>query len=295
MRKKELGSVADRIKDTTSAVRSSARRLTSVGTRAAEQGSDRIRTTASGLAAGAIETAKSLPDYARNLDWNTLDPTPYLHAGTRGIGRGTEEARLVWESIPEHLRALGPDAVKARLDGFHWSHIIPHSQGGGSEAANGVFEQASLNWSRGAVPMTPDEITAAESVLSAQAFQATLEEAASRVVTGAACGAAISLVLAILEYSLAYQRGAIAQREMYRRIGRDVARSTAVAATIPAIVTPLVLKFPILIPIAMPLLVLLAAAGLCVVGGKIYRLGKGWHELRQDRMPDRGRDGSVSA
>lgn len=79
----------------------------------------------------------------------------------------------------------------------------------------------------------------------------------------------------------------ITQKEMYRRIGRDVARSTAIAAAVPAIVVPLILAFPTLLPLAMPLLVMLAAAGVCIVGGKVYRLGKGWrHELRKEKLQD---------
>ena len=51
----------------------------------------------------------------------------------------------MWESIPERLRALGPEEVGKRLEGFDWSHIRPHSQGGSNEASNGIFELASLN------------------------------------------------------------------------------------------------------------------------------------------------------
>lgn len=60
----------------------------------------------------------------------------------------------MWESIPERLRAIGPEEVGRRLEDFDWSHIRPHSQGGGNEASNGIFEFASLNRSRGAEQMT---------------------------------------------------------------------------------------------------------------------------------------------
>jgi len=46
--------------------------------------------------------------------------------------------------------------------------------------------------------MTPAEIGTAKLILSEQAFRAALEDVVSRVVVGAACGAAVSLVIAAL-------------------------------------------------------------------------------------------------
>ena len=140
-----------------------------------------VRSGASGVAAGFSTAHGALAGFAENLDWSTIDPTQYLYAGTRGVSRGLEEARLVWESIPERLRALGPEEVGKRLEGFDWSHIRPHSQGGSNEASNGIFELASLNRSRGAERMSAAEVQAAQQVLSEQAFRAALAEAAFQV------------------------------------------------------------------------------------------------------------------
>ncbi len=284
------GTVADRIGqaaaavgsaagDAATAVRSGAGRLAASGGMAAERGGAIVRSGATGIAAGSAVMADALTGFARNLDWSSVDPTQYLYAGTRGVGRGLEEARLVWESIPEQLRALGQGEMETRLDGFDWSHIVPHSKGGGHEAANGIFEMAELNRSRGAEQMTLAEIEAAGRVLSEQAFRAALDEVASRVAVGAACGAAVALVIAVLEHGLEHQRGEITRDEMYRRIFRDVTKSAAVAAAVSGIVTSVALAFPALIPLATPLLTVLAAVAICLVGGKVYRLGRGWYEL----------------
>ena len=89
-----------------------------------------VRSGASGVAAGFSTAHGALAGFAENLDWSTIDPTQYLYAGTRGVSRGLEEARLVWESIPERLRALGPEEVGKRLEGFRLEpHPSPQSGG----------------------------------------------------------------------------------------------------------------------------------------------------------------------
>ena len=256
--------------------------LAAAGTVAAEKGSTLVRSGASGVAAGFGVANEALSGFARNLDWSTVDPTEYLYAGTRSVSRGLEEARLVWESIPEQLRALGPEEVAKRLDGFDWSHIVPYSKGGGNEAANGIFELAGLNRSRGPEQMTGAEIEAAAKVLSETAFAAALEEVASQVLTGAVVGAAVSCVVSCLEVGLECQRREITRDQMYRRIGHAVAKSASVGAAVSGVVAIVALTFPTLIPLAAPLMLPLAVLGFYAVGGKVVRLGKGWYELCQD-------------
>ena len=251
-----------------------------------------VRSGASGIAAGFGTAHGALASFAENLDWSTIDPAKYLYAGTRGISlaRGLADARLVWESIPERLRALGPEEVANRLEGFDWSHIRPYSQGGGNEASNGIFERASLNRSRGAERMTAAEVQAARHVLSEQAFQAALVETASQVFTGAVAAAAVACVLSALEHGLKYRRREITRDEMYRRIGGAVARSAAVGGAVAGVMAVVALAFPALIPLAAPLMMPLAVLGLCAVGGKVVRLGKEWYEFSQGlhirQLPD---------
>ena len=248
---------------------------------AADKASDLVRSSASGIAAGFGVAHEALAGFSGHLDWSTIDPSRYLYAGTRGVSRGMEEARLVWESSPERLRALGPEEVSKRLDGFDWSHVVPYSQGGGNEASNGVFELARLNRSRGAEQMTGIEVQAAQQVLSEQAFQAALVETASQAFTGAVAGAAVACVLACLEHGLEYQRGDITRDEMFERMGRAVAKSASAGAAVSGVMAIVALAFPELIPLAAPLMIPLAVLGFCAVGGKVVRLGKGWHELLQ--------------
>ena len=241
-----------------------------------------MRSGASGAAAGFAVAHETLAGYAGSLDWSNIVPTEYVTkfvtAGTRGFDRSLEEARLVWETIPESLRALGPEEVAKRLDGFDWSHIVPHSKGGGNEAANGIFELASVNRKRGATEMTAQELEAAQDVLSQTAFQAALEEAASQLFAGAMVAAAISCVLSSLEAGLEYQRGELAKDEMYQRGGHAVAKSAGVGAAVSGLMAVVALAFPLAAPVMAPLAIL----GFCAVGGKVVRLGKGWYELYRD-------------
>ena len=242
---------------------------------AAEKGGALFHSGASGVAAGFGVASNTMAGFAENLDWTTIDPTKYLYAGTRGISRGFEEAQLVWESIPAQLRALGPEEVAKKLDGFDWSHIVPRSEEGSDGAANGIFELASLNRSRGAEQMTAAEVQAAAEVLSQTAFRAAVQHVASKALAGAVAGAAVACVLACLEESLAYQRGEITTNEMYARIGRAVAKASALGAAVSGLMAAVALAFPALIPLVAPLMLPLAVLGLCAVGGKFVCLGKG--------------------
>ncbi len=245
--------------------------------------------SATGFSAAVAEFAvasESLAKFAENLDWGTIDPSKFVYAGTRGAGRTLEEARLVWESIPERLRALGPEEVEKQLDGFDWSHIIPFGKGGGNEAANGIFELAELNQNRGAEPMTAAELDAASKVLLEKAFESALQEAAVNVLAGAGVGAAVACVISCLEFGLDYQRGVVTREELYRNIRREVARSAVVGGSVAGILTTVALTFPALIPVAAPLVMPLMVLGLCAVGCKVVRLGKGWYGFIRDRSED---------
>ena len=249
---------------------------------AAAKARDLLLAAASGAAGGFGTLHVALADFATNLDWRML-PTEYAAkfaaAGTQGIDRTLAEARLVWETIPEQLRALGPEEVAKRLEGFDWSHIVPHSEGGSNAAWNGIFERAGLNRARGAEDMTAAEIKAAEQVLTGQAFQASVAEVAGQVLSGAAVAAAVACVLACLEHGLAYQRGEIDLDEMRRRVARAVVLAAAVGAAVAGIMTVVALAFPAVIPVAGPLMLPLAVLGLCATGGKVVQLGMGWYEV----------------
>lgn len=244
-----------------------------------------VLAAAAGTAGGFAAAHHALGEFAANLDWSSL-PAEYAGkfaaAGTRGIERTLAEARLVWETIPEPLRASGPEEVARRLEGFDWSHIVPYSEGGSGAAWNGIFERAADNRARGAEQMTAAEINAAEQALLGQAFQAALAEVAGQMLAGAAAAAAVACVMACLEDGLAYQRGEFGRDEMCRRIARKVAQAAGVGAAVSGIMTVVALTFPAVIPVAAPLMLPLALLGLCAMGGKVVRLGKGWYEVLRD-------------
>ena len=241
------------------------------------------------IAAGLCVAGDSLTRFANSLDWNTIDPTPYLSAGARGVNRGLDEARLVWESIPAQLRLLRQDEVEERLSGFDWSHMVLHSAEGGNEAGNGIFGIAALDRGRGAERLTAAEIAEAASVLQDTAFVAALEDVASKLVFGAALGAAVSGVVRGLEFGLEYHRGEITREEMIRMLIREAVKSAAISAAIAGVMHAVALAFPALIPVAAPMLWLLAALGLCVVGCRMAHLAKEWHALHRGSGSGRSR------
>ena len=232
-----------------------------------------------GGTAGVAVGQNVLSDFAANMNWTNVDPTKYLHAGTHGITRGMDEAHRVWLTIPAPMRAKGPDAVAKHLAGFDWSHIVPFSAGGTSDASNGIFETARLNRARGARVMTAKEIRAAQQVLNGKAFSAALSATASRMFAGAVAGAAYGCVLATMEHGLEWQRGRIDRDEMLRRIARETGKSAGAGAAASGLMVAVALAFPSLIPLAAHLAFPLAVMGFYATGHKVVRSGVGWYEV----------------
>lgn len=235
-----------------------------------------------GSTAGVAVGHDALSNFVANLNWANADPTKYLYAGTHGVSRGMEEAHRVWQTIPETLRATGPDAVAKHLAGLDWSHIVPFSAGGSNDASNGIFESAGLNRSRGAHAMTRNEIRVAQQVLQGKAFSAALSAAASRMFTGAVVAAAAGCVRAVLEHGLERQRGRIDRDEMFRRIARETGKSAGSGAAVSGLMVAVALAFPPLIPLAAHLMLPLAVMGFCATGHKVVRIGVGWYEVLRE-------------
>ena len=226
-----------------------------------------------------------LSRFELNLDWTSVNPTKYLYAGTRGESRGLVEAQRAWETIPEQIRAAGPEATAKYLEGKDWSHIQAYSEGGSHSASNGLFEDASLNRARGSERMTPGELEAAERVLQQNAFHATLLETARCAMEGALTAAAIAGVMAVLEYGLQYQRGEIEEDELYRAIGKTVLAAGISGAAISGLVVAMAMVFPATIPVVATLAVPLMIIGFSVLGVRLARVGKGWYEVYLSEQP----------
>ena len=226
-----------------------------------------------------------LSRFSQNLDWANADPRKYLFAGTRGTSRGLVEAQKVWETIPEQIRAAGPEATAKYLEGKDWSHIRAYSEGGSNLASNGVFENATLNRARGAAQMTRAELEAAERVLQRNAFHATLLETATSAMEGALTAAAIAGVMAVLEYGLQYQRGDISEGELYQAIGKTVLVAGISGAAISSLVVAMAMAFPATIPVVTALAVPLMVIGFSVLGVRLVKVGKGWYKVYLSEQP----------
>ena len=226
-----------------------------------------------------------LSRFAGNLDWATLDPTKYLYAGGHGASRSVVEAQRVWETIPEQIRAAGPETTAKYLDGKDWSHIRAYSKGGSNLGSNGIFEDASINRARGSARMTQAELEAAEQVLQYNAFHATLLETASSALEGALTAAAISGVVAVFEYGLQFQRGEISESELYRAIGKTVQAAGISGAAVSGLVVAMGMAFPATIPVVSALSVPLMVIGFSVLGVRLVRVGKDWYEVYLSEQP----------
>ncbi|XZN98615.1 MAG: hypothetical protein ACM65K_10235 [Microcoleus sp.] len=156
------------------------------------------------VSAGAIATQEAFK-IAHNIRFENL-PTnlqfKFARAGVRDGMRNVQEAAKVFESIPAQIRAQGPEAIRNFCQDKDWSHIKAHVNGGGSEAANGVFEHFWVNRARGGADMTAAELAVAKQVLADAAFKAAVAEIVGVAIKGAIAAAVIELVFSILENSL---------------------------------------------------------------------------------------------
>ena len=267
------------------------------------------RSVRGAAAAGSDAASRALPaaavgwlaaaEYAKGLDWSSLPPSMVAKltaAGTRGEGRSLSDAVDVWRTLPESLRALGPDRTSDAIDGMDWSHITARSRGGSDDASNGVFELASLNRSRGAETMSHSELDAARSALDSAAFQASAADVVAKSAKGAAVAAATALIVASLEHGLQYRLGEIDRDEMLRRVASEVGRSAAAGAAASGALAAVALAFPAVIPAAVPALAALSVIGALAMSVRIGSAAKGWweHLSGEWRAAAQGAPGNLS-
>ena len=110
--------------------------------------------------------------------------------------------------------------------------------------ANGLWETASLNRARGGERMTTAEIEAARPLAGSEAFQAAVGEMANAALTGGLATAAVSVVLAVTEEALRFQRGEIDEAGMWRVIGTRIAKAGVASAAVAGLVTTVAMAFP---------------------------------------------------
>ena len=209
------------------------------------------------VSAGAIATQEAFK-IAHNIRFENL-PTnlqlKFARAGMRDGMRNVQEAAKVFESIPAQIRAQGPEAIRNFCQDKDWSHIQARVNGGGSEAANGVFEHFWVNRARGGADMTAAELAVAKQVLADAAFKAAVAEIVGAAMKGAIAAAVIELVFSILENSLLCVEGKITQSELVEQ----VATATAKAGIAGGIITGILLTICMIFP---PIAALLGAAAM---------------------------------
>lgn len=230
----------------------------------------------SGLAALWV-AGVTLNAFAHNLNFANM-PTHMIRYFQRAGGewRTLYEARGVWETIPEQIRAGGQQEVTRFLSNRDWSHKIPRSweDSRSARASNGIFENYILNRRRGAQPMRPDEIAAARAVIRSEMMYAVIRMTFGAMAKGALLGIVIGGTLVCLECGLQYAEGKMSWQQLVVNVIRASAVAGAFSFMIVGAVIGFSLIFPSLIPIMAGVFFVLQIAGLVFLAQHLVKLGK---------------------
>lgn len=227
-----------------------------------------------------------LNQFARNLRFENVEPSLrryFQNAGAPRQRRTFAQAQTVWETIPPSIRAQGDEEVRRFLRGRDWSHVIAKANGGDDTTRNGIFERALTNRARGARDMTPQELRAARNALRAVAVRTALAGAAKLSLVGAVAGAAVAVVLTLLEYGLQLKQGQMTRIEFYQAVTEATVREGSRSFVIAGLVLGLTSLIPALLPVMAAVAIPLAALGFVTLGYRFYALGQEWWaELERD-------------
>lgn len=227
-----------------------------------------------------------LNQFARNLRFENVEPSLrryFQNAGAPRQRRTFAQAQTVWETIPPSIRAQGDGEVRRFLRGRDWSHVIAKANGGDDATRNGIFEHWLTNRARGARNMTPQELRAARNALRAVAVRTALASTAKISLVGAVAGAAVAVVLTLLEYGLQLKQGQITRIEFYQAVTEATIQEGSRAFVIAGLVLGLTLLIPELLPVMAVAAIPLAAIGFVTLGYRFYDLGQEWwEELERD-------------
>ena len=212
---------------------------------------DRFRLPApagAGFGVGLLPATRRASSYARalavGLDGGGPTIRRFYRAGLRSGRRTRVEARAVYDSLPARLRMLGPREAVRNLQGFDWSHRVPHTEGGTGTADNGIFERAACNRKRGAVPMTTIEVESASRDLARVGVAALLRSLGRAGAAAAASAAVVESVFSTVDHGTRYRRGEITARQAAGSVARDTASAAAGAALATAAVVGTCVVFP---------------------------------------------------
>ncbi len=166
-------------------------------------------------------------------------------AGLRpGQTRSYQEAKQIYEMMPENVRRGGIDAVQDYKQQHDWSHKRAHADGGPSHPSNGDWEYYKSNRARGSRQMTEAE---ANDIGKAKA-EINFQEGSKIVVSQAAKAGAIAFGMEVafsgLENFLAVQNGEKTVERALEDTLANSSRAAVVAATVVGSVSALTLVFP---------------------------------------------------
>lgn len=164
-----------------------------------------------------LKNLKGIPTATSQL--KSPSPIPFEHlprelqrsikrAGLRdGETRSWQEAKQMYEMIPENVRRQGIEAIDHYKRNHDWSHKKAYSRGGSNSPNNGDWEQPSINRGRGSRNTTKAE---SKSIAEAKAkinFQSGANLVLTQAITAGGIAFGIELAFNGLESFLAVQRG----------------------------------------------------------------------------------------
>ena len=115
-----------------------------------------VYTSTAGIVINVEDIERHIPD---PLDFESLSSSirsKFHLAGTHGAYRnGEEAAEVFYRDTPEPIIRSGSEVLlKSFLDGKHYSHIVPHSEGGSYDTQNMIWTPANENLRQGDTPLT---------------------------------------------------------------------------------------------------------------------------------------------
>ncbi len=216
--------------------------------------------TGSAAFAGSV-----LDDFRRNQSWDNLPvelKRKYHLAGAEW--KGVAQARMLYEQVPQAVRAGGPSDVWKFHEGKDWSHIVPRSMGG--DVTQGVWWDSGENRSLGGSPMRPAQIADAERVLAHANVMASLRNTLTASVKGGMASAALMMIEPLLEDGLAYAEGDLSQDQLYERVASQAVRAGGSAFVLGGAITGVALLFPVVLTVVAPVSQVLFWMGLGALG-----------------------------
>jgi hypothetical protein len=162
----------------------------------------------------------------------------------RGETRSWQEARQMYEKMPENIRRRGIKVVDQYKRSHDWSHKKAHVNGGSNKPGNGDWEAPKPNRARRGRNVAHAENQAIVKAKASSNFQAGTRMLLNQAAMAGGIAFGIELAFSGLENFMAVQRG---EKSMEEALVSTLANSTEVAVTTAVItggIVTLTLAFP---------------------------------------------------